>query len=56
MKQVLYLLIYIGLALITGCTKPDRSEEADRLQEELVELGAKNPQLAVECVDSADCP
>ncbi len=54
MKQVLYLLIYIGLALITGCTKPDRSEEADRLQEELVELGAKNPQLAVECVDSAE--
>ena len=54
MKQVLYLLIYIGLALITGCTKQDRSKEADRLQEELVELGAHNPEQAVERVDSAE--
>ena len=54
MKRLLYLLIYIGLALTMGCSKPDRSKESDRLQEELVELGARNPEVAVERVDSAE--
>ena len=54
MKQTIYIIIGIVLAVASGCTKPDRSEEAGRLQEELVELGARNPEVAVERVDSAE--
>ena len=54
MKQVLYLLIYIGLALMMGCSKPDRSGEAEKLIDELTELGFENLELALARVDSAD--
>ena len=54
MKQVLYLLIYIGLALTMGCSKPDRSGEAEKLIDELTELGFENLELALARVDSAD--
>ena len=54
MKQVLYLLIYIGLALMMGCSKPDRSGEAEKLIGELTELGFENLELALARVDSAD--
>jgi hypothetical protein len=36
MKQVLYLFIYIGLALTMGCTKPDRDDEAVALSTKIV--------------------
>ena len=54
MKQVLYLLIYIGLALMMGCSKPDRSGEAEKLIDELTDLGFENLELALARVDSAD--
>ena len=54
MKHVLYLLIYIGLALTMGCSKPDRSGEAEKLIDELTELGFENLELALARVDSAD--
>ena len=54
MKQVLYLLIYIGLALTMGCSKPDRSEEAARLKQELHDMLYKNPEQALVRVDSAE--
>ena len=54
MKQVLYLLIYIGLALTMGCSKPDRSGEAEKLIDELTDLGFENLELALARVDSAE--
>ena len=42
MKHVLYFLIYIGLALTMGCSKPDRSGEAEKLIDELTDLGFEN--------------
>ena len=52
MKHVLYLLIYIGLALTMGCSKPDRSEEAARLKQELHDMLYKNPEQALVRVKS----
>ena len=54
MKHVLYLLIYIGQALTMGCSKPDRSGEAEKLIDELTDLGFENLELALARVDSAD--
>lgn len=48
-----FILFCAVLALTVACTKPDRSEEADRLCEELMEMGVENPEGAVERVDSA---
>ena len=48
-----FILFCAVLALTAACTKPDRSEEADRLCEELMEMGVENPEGAVERVDSA---
>ena len=47
-----FILFCAVLALTAACTKPDRSEEADRLCEELMEMGVENPEGAVERVDS----
>lgn len=42
------------LALTVGCTKPDRSEEAKQLKNELQEMLYKNPEQALARVDSAE--
>ena len=42
------------LALTTGCSKPDRSEETDRLKHELQEMLYKTPERALVRVDSAE--
>ena len=54
MKQVLYLLIYIGLALMTACTKPDRDDEAVALSTKIVSEGLSDANHALERVDSAE--
>ena len=50
------IVIFILLAVLTfaGCTKSDRSEEADRVTDELKELMFKNPERALALVDSAE--
>ena len=42
------------LALTTGCSKPDRSEEATQLKQELHAQLYKNPEQALVRVDSAE--
>ena len=54
MKQVLYLFIYIGLALTMGCTKPDRDDEAVALSTKIVNEGLSDANHALERVDSAE--
>ncbi|SEA73768.1 Helix-turn-helix domain-containing protein [Xylanibacter ruminicola] len=58
MRKSRYIIILTAIvtlvALMMGCTKPDRSEEAINLQEEITELGVGNPERAVERVDSAE--
>ena len=53
-KQVLYLLIYIGLALTMGCSKPDRDDEAVALSTKIVSEGLSDANYALERVDSAE--
>ena len=55
MKQRIYLILLCAvLALTVGCTKPDRSEEAAQLKNELHDLLYKNPEQALVRVDSAE--
>ena len=55
MKQRIYLILLCAvLALSVGCTKPDRSEEAAQLKNELHDLLYKNPKQALVRVDSAE--
>ena len=39
---------------MVGCTKPDRSEEAQKLKNELQEMSFKTPQQALARIDSAE--
>lgn len=52
-RNIIVLVLFAVLA-IAGCTKPDRSEEADRVTDELKELMFKNPERALALVDSAE--
>lgn len=58
MRKSRYIIILTNIvtlvALMMGCTKPDRSEEAIKLQEEITELGVEHPERAVERVDSGE--
>lgn len=55
MRQTIHLIILCAvLALTVGCTKPDRSEEAKQLKNELQEMLYKNPEQALARVDSAE--
>ena len=49
---VAILLLFV--LAFAGCTKPDRSEEAERLSDELTDLGFENQELALARVDSAE--
>ena len=55
MKRTIHLILLCAvLALTAGCTKPDRSEEADRLKDELQEMLFKAPEQTLARVDSAE--
>ena len=54
MKRTIYLVILTILTITAGCTKPDRSEEANKLKKELQEMLFKNPEQALARVDSAE--
>ena len=51
---IILTTIVIVLALMTACTKPDRSDEADALSEEIVNDGLSDVEHSVERVDSAE--
>lgn len=55
MRHSLYLL-FLGatLVMITGCGKPDRSEEATRLKQEYQDMLYKTPEQILARVDSAE--
>ena len=58
MRKSRYFIILTAvvavLALTTGCSKPDRSEEATQLKQELHAQLYKNPEQALVRVDSAE--
>lgn len=54
MRKKTPLSIICGLLVISACTKPDRSEEANKLKSELHEMMYKNPEQALVRVDSAE--
>ena len=53
-RNIIALLLLALLTLTLGCTKPDRSEEAKQLKDELQGLLFKNPEQALARVDSAE--
>ena len=53
-RNIIVLLLLAVLALTTGCTKHNRSEEAKQLKNELHEMLYKNPEQALARVDSAE--
>ncbi len=48
------VILLLGVMAIAGCTKPDRSEEAKQLKNELQGMLYKNPEQALARVDSAE--
>ena len=54
MKWSIHLIVTCTILVIMGCTKPDRSEEADSVTDEVKELMFKNPEQALARVDSAE--
>ena len=53
-RNIIVISLLAVLALTTGCTKPDRSEEAKKLKNELHEMQFKAPEQALARVDSAE--
>ena len=50
---IVSLILFAVLAL-AACTKPDRSEEANKLRYELRDLMFKNPEQVLVRIDSAE--
>ncbi len=44
----------LAVLLLVGCAKPDRSEEVERMNTELTDLGFEDPELALARVDSVE--
>ena len=53
-RPIHLLLFCTVLALTAGCTKPDRSEEAQKLKNELQEMAFTTPEKAFARIDSAE--
>ena len=53
-QNLVAILLLAVLALMTACTKPERSEEAESLMDKLTDLGFENLELALAQVDSAE--
>ena len=51
---ILLTAVVAALSLLVGCSKPDRSEEATQLKNELQDLLFSNPEQVLERVDSAE--
>ena len=55
MRQTIYLLfLCAALVMMAGCTKPDSSEEAQKLKSELHDMAFKTPEKAFARIDSAE--
>lgn len=51
---ILLTVVLAALSLFVNCSKPDRSEEAAQLKNEIQDLLYSNPEQALERVDSAE--
>ena len=51
---ILLTAVVAALSLLVGCSKPDRSEEATQLKNELQDILFSNPEQVLERVDSAE--
>ena len=51
---ILLTAVVAALSLLVGCSKPDRSEEATQLKNELQDILFSNPEHVLERVDSAE--
>lgn len=54
MKRRYTILLTAALAILAGCSKPDRSEEANNLKNELQDQLFSNPEQVLTRVDSAE--
>ncbi|MBR0263767.1 MAG: hypothetical protein IJQ60_07780, partial [Prevotella sp.] len=55
MKRFIHLIILCAvLTLTVGCTKPDRSDVAQKLSKEIINEGSTNIEHSLERVDSAE--
>ena len=52
--NIVSLILFTVLALMTACSKPDRNDEAVALSEEIVNEGSTNIEYALVRVDSAE--
>ena len=53
LRNIIVILLFAVLAF-AGCTKPDRSEEANKLRYELRDMMYKTPEKALARIDSAE--
>ena len=53
-NTILLIAIIAALSLLVNCSKPDRSEEATQLKNELQDILFSNPEQVLERVDSAE--
>jgi AraC-like DNA-binding protein len=54
-RYIIRLIVFVAVVSLTiGCTKPDRSEEATQLKNELQEILFSNPEKVLARVDSAE--
>ena len=51
---ILFTAVVAALSLLVNCSKPDRSEEATRLKNELQDILFSNPEQVLSRVDSAE--
>ena len=51
---ILLTAVVAALSLLVGCSRPDRSEEATQLKNELQDILFSNPEQVLERVDSAE--
>ena len=49
-----FLILFCSVLVFAGCTKHERSEEAHRLHEELLNVAMNDVDKAMERVDSAE--
>ena len=48
------IIFFVGCTLTVGCTEPDRSEEAQKLKNELQQMAFTTPEKAFARIDSAE--
>jgi hypothetical protein len=54
LKKAIHLVLLCAVLAMPGCTKTDRSEEAQKLSEELINTAISNLDKTLERIDSAE--